>query len=357
MSKDYYKILGVSKNATKDEISKAYKSLAKKYHPDINKEPGAVDKFKEVNAAYEVLSDDSKRSNYDNFGSADGGGFGGFGGQGFGGQGFGQGFGGFGQSDDLGDFFSEMFGFGGRKGKANNEVKGQDIQIVLTISLEDAFNGLKGRSFKINTFEKCGDCNGKGGTGSQVSCTDCKGTGMKASSHGFISFASTCSSCGGSGRNIANSCKKCHGEGRNSVNKSIEIDIPAGVDNGMTIKYKGLGDVGLRNGGSGDLLVSIQIKEHSIFQRHGDDLVIEKKINLKQMICGDKIKIKGIDGKDVEIEIPSNSSPYDSITISKTGMSKYNGGRGNLVIKMKLESIKLNKEFINEFKNMWNKYN
>lgn len=358
MSKDYYKTLGLSKGASNEEIKKAYKNLAKKYHPDINKANDAAEKFKEINEAYEVLSNDKKRSNYDNYGSADGNGFNGFGG-GSGFDGFSGFQGGF-QSDEFGDFFSDMFGFGGgngRRAQKSDNIRGQDIQIILSMTLEDAYFGISKKQFKINTFERCDDCKGKGGTGGQNICSDCRGSGMRSSSHGFISFASTCSTCGGSGKNIANSCKKCHGEGRNQTNKTIEISIPSGVDNGMTIKYKDLGECGVRGGNNGDLLLTIQIKEHSTFKRKNENLIIDYKVNLKQLICGDKIKIKGIDGKDINIDIPSGIS-IDDILVSKgNGMPRYQGGKGDLLINIKLLEKKYNSKFIEEFKKIWELYN
>ena len=360
MAKDYYKTLGVSKTATKEEISKAYKNLAKKYHPDINGSPEATEKFKEINAAYDILGNEQKRSSYDSFGSEDGSqGFGGFG------QGFGQGFSGFSSggfdNDEMGDFFSQMFGFGGGRSKSSKGnaagTRGQDIQIVLTISLEDAFTGIKNKIFKLNTFETCKDCSGKGGTGGQTTCGDCRGSGMKSSSHGFISFASTCSSCGGSGRNIANMCKKCHGEGRVQASKNIDISIPAGVDNNMTIKYRDFGEPGIRGGGNGDLLVTIQLKEHSIFQRKGDDLVLKQSVNLKQLICGDQIVIKGIDGDKITVIIPENSKPGDKLQIAKHGMIKSSSGlRGNLNVILDLNINKFTSGFQNDFKQIWDKY-
>lgn len=355
MAKDYYKILGVSKNSTKEEISKAYKILAKKFHPDINKDSGATAKFKEINEAYDTLGDEQKRKNYDNFGSADGGGFGGFGGSGFG-QNSG-GFHGF-EGDDLGDFFSEMFGFGGgqRSRAKSGAARGNDIQIVLTISLEDSFFGLNKKTFKINTYEKCTDCGGKGGSGGQETCGQCRGSGMQSSSHGFVSFASTCAACGGAGQKIAHSCKKCGGNGRVNFAKNIEVSIPQGVDNGMTLKFGGLGEAGMRGGGHGDLLITIQIKENVLFKRQKNDLIIEKTLTLKQIICGDRLYIKGIDGKEIEAQIPSNLKPGDSVKISKMGMPNTIGTRGDLIINISLESKSFSKDFQNDFAKIWDKY-
>lgn len=351
MAKDHYKTLGVSKEATDTEIKTAYKKLAKKYHPDINKEPGAENKFKEINEAYESISTAEKRQQ-SNYGSGFGSSYGGFGSN--------SGFSGF-QSDNLGDFFSDMFNFGGQtsgsRGSAGGSKKGRDIQLIFTISLEDAFYGIENKEFSISTYISCVQCSGAGGTGGKIKCRDCNGSGVKSVSNGFISFSNTCGSCEGSGINIANKCKKCNGDGRINAEKKVSIKIPKGVDSNMNLRYEGKGESGVQEGKAGDLLVTIQIKPNALFIRKKQDLFIEKIFTLKDLICGGEIEIIGIDNKPVFVTIPENSLNEKQIIVKGSGMPKINGDRGNLVIEIKPQKQKFNNEFIKEFEILYNKYN
>ena len=342
MSKDYYKILGVSKGAGADEIKSAYRKKAKEFHPDINKSPDASDKFKEINEAYEVLSDSQKRSNYDHFGSD--GPQQGFSGQGgFGGHGFSQ--------DDLGDIFEGFFGFGGKK-KTQTATVGENIEVILNLSLEDVYTGLKDQVLKVNSYVKCGDCEGKGGKGGISTCKDCRGTGNRSQSHGFISFSSTCGSCGGSGQNMENRCKPCTGEGRKSQSHEIKLNIPMGVDSGSTLRYAGMGHAGVRGGKNGDLYLTVKVKENSVFKRSGIDLIVEKQVDLIDMVCGCIFDIIGIDKKVIPVAVPRNSCHGDRIIIVKHGMRQSSHQHGNLIVVLSMKKPNLSAEQIEKIRHL-----
>jgi molecular chaperone DnaJ len=345
MSENYYDILGVNKSASTEDIKSAYRKLAKKYHPDINKEAGAEAKFKKVSEAYEVLSDSKKRSNYDNYGTADPG-------TGFGG-GYSSGFGGGFNQDNFADMFGDMFGFGG--GRKSSQSPGKDINLVLHITLEEAFYGLKDKIFKIATFDLCKPCGGNGYLGKQSHCDTCRGSGMKTTSMGFMSFASTCDNCGGSGRKATNFCKDCSGNGRVSIKKDINISIPSGVEDNITLQFEGYGEPGLRGGPNGDLLLLIKIKDHAVFKRKSANLYLETKVSLKDIILGGKAYVKGIDGKNVEILIPEGYDISFPLKVSGQGMTKMNNGsRGDLITNIKINKIKITNEFKTKFTELFN---
>ncbi len=307
--RDYYEVLGVGRGASDDEIKKAYRNLAKKYHPDLNPDnTEAENKFKEVNEAFEILSDAEKKGRYDQFGHAGvdpsyggGGGFGGFGG-------------GFGDMGDISDIFSSFFGggfSGGRSTNANSPRRGQDIQSNINISFMDACFGKK-VDVSVSRMEKCSGCGGSGAASgsSAETCSDCHGSGMVRTTQrtpfGNISSQKTCPKCGGKGKTITNPCPKCHGGGRTSVSKTITVEIPAGIDDGQTMQVSGQGHHGLNGGPAGDLHLTVTVRPDPIFERDGFDIHTEMPITYYQAVLGDEITVPTIDGK-VKYSIPEGT--------------------------------------------------
>lgn len=352
--RDYYDVLGVSKTAEAQEIKKAYRKLAMKYHPDKNQgDKEAEEKFKEINEAYEVLSDETKRRNYDQFGHE------GVNGQGFGGQGFGgQGFGGF--DDIFGDIFGDMFGggFGGGRQRRRGPERGADIRQSVTISFEEAAFGKKVQ-VKVNRSEECNECHGSGakpGT-SKKTCPTCNGSGqvqsVQRTPFGNIASTRTCSTCNGEGEVIDSPCSKCHGKGSVRKTKTIEVDIPAGIDEGQMIKLSGQGELGTRGGPRGDLYIVVNVKKHALFTREGYDVYLEMPITFAQAALGDKIKVPTLDGK-VEYTIPEGTQTGTVFRLKSKGMPKLRSNiRGDQYVKVTVEiPKKLNekqKELIREF--------
>lgn len=298
--RDYYEILGVNRDASDDDIKKAYRKLAMKHHPDRNPDnPKAEEHFKEAKEAYEILSDSQKRTAYDSYGHAGvdpqagmGGGFGG-----------GQGFGGF--ADAFGDIFGDIFG-GGRGGRAN-VYRGADLRYNLEISLEEAARGSETR-IRIPTMEECGACHGSGarkGTEPKV-CPTCGGAGQVRMQQGFFSIQQTCPKCHGTGRIIPDPCPTCHGAGRVKQHKTLQVKIPAGVDEGDRIRLSGEGEHGVNGGPPGDLYVQIHIKPHPVFQRDHDDLHCEMPISFTTAALGGEIEIPTLDGA-AKIKIPAET--------------------------------------------------
>lgn len=299
--KDFYDILGVNRDASDDEIKKAYRKLAMKYHPDRNPDSKeAEDKFKEAKEAYEILSDAQKRGAYDQYGHAGvdpnmGGGAGG-----------GQGFGGFG--DAFGDIFGEIFGNqGGRGGGRSGVYRGADLRYNLEVSLEEAARGTDTR-IRIPTMDDCGTC---GGTGAKpgtkpVTCTTCNGVGQVRMQQGFFSIQQTCPKCHGTGKMVKDPCHDCHGAGRVKGSKTLQVKIPAGIDEGDRIRLAGEGERGQGGGPAGDLYVQIHIKPHAVFQREGDDLHCEMPIGFATAALGGEIEIPTLDGA-AKIKIPAET--------------------------------------------------
>ncbi len=299
--KDFYDILGVNRDAADDEIKKAYRKLAMKYHPDRNPDSKeAEDKFKEAKEAYEILSDGQKRAAYDQYGHAGvdpnmGGGAGG-----------GQGFGGFG--DAFGDIFGEIFGNqGGRGGGRSGVYRGADLRYNLEVSLEEAARGTDTR-IRIPTMDDCGSC---GGTGAKagtkpVTCTTCNGVGQVRMQQGFFSIQQTCPKCHGTGKMVKDPCNDCHGAGRVKGSKTLQVKIPAGIDEGDRIRLAGEGERGQGGGPAGDLYVQIHIKPHAVFQREGDDLHCEMPIGFATAALGGEIEIPTLDGA-AKIKIPAET--------------------------------------------------
>lgn len=298
--RDFYEILGVAKNADDDELKKAYRRLAMKHHPDRN--PGdkeSEERFKEAKEAYEMLSDSEKRAAYDRFGHAGVDPNAGGGGAGFAGA---QGF-----SDVFGDIFGDIFGGGGRGGNRSNVYRGADLKYSMDISLEEAAAGHK-TTIRVPTWNNCGTCDGSGakpGT-SATTCNTCKGQGQVRIQQGFFSVQQTCPRCKGTGKFIPDPCRTCDGVGRVKENKTLEVNIPAGIDDGMRIRSAGNGEPGLNGGPPGDLYVEVQIKEHSVFKRDGDDLHCEVPINFSTAALGGKVGVPTLGGK-AEMDIPEGT--------------------------------------------------
>lgn len=337
MSKrDYYEVLGISRSADAGEIKKAYLKLAKKYHPDCNKDdPEAEQKFKEAAEAYEVLKDEQKKSAYDRFGHSAfenggggaGGGFGGFGG-------FGGGAGGPDVNDIFGDFFSDFMG--GRRGGAgqrrSTEIRGSDLKYNLSISLEEAFTGLD-KKINFSTETKCEPCQGKGTKDSEgfKTCGGCGGAGVIRMQQGFFAVEQTCGQCSGAGKIIKNPCSSCHGSGRMHKQKSLVVNIPAGVENNTRIRIAGEGEAGIRGGASGDLYVFISVKEHDIYKVEGANLHCKLPLSFTKAALGGEVEIPTIDGKKVTLKVPAGTETGEKIRLKEKGMSKIRSSvRGDL---------------------------
>ena len=317
--KDHYEILGVAKTASDDEIKKAYRRLAMKYHPDRNpNDKTAEASFKDAKEAYEVLSDQQKRSAYDQFGhKAFEGGMGG-------GQG-GAGFSGFG---DFGDIFGDIFGDamrGGRGGRRSGPQRGSDLGYHLTLTLEEAVFGFETK-IKIPTLIACNECDGSGakkGT-SATSCATCGGSGAVHIQQGFFTLQQPCPNCRGKGKIISDPCQKCNGQGRIRDQKTLAIKIPAGVDTGDRIRLSGEGEAGPNGGPAGDLYVEIDVKEHSLFKRRDNDLYCEVPISFVTATVGDEIEIPTLDGK-VKLKIPAETQSGEMFRLRHKGVKAAHG--------------------------------
>ncbi|MBI5398974.1 molecular chaperone DnaJ [Candidatus Woesearchaeota archaeon] len=304
MAKDYYSILGVDRNATRDEIKKAYKRLAKKYHPDLNKEVGSAEKFKEINEAAAVLGDDKKRSHYDQYGTADMPGFQG----GAGGFDFGD-LGGFAGTFDFGDIFENFFG--GGMGRRRGPQRGSDLRYDLKIDLEDVYNGAE-KHIDLPRIDLCSACDGTGAESKSdiKTCDECRGTGTlkrtQRTPFGLFQTQSTCRYCSGSGKTIKKVCPTCHGEGRIEKIHKIKIKIPKGIDEGSMLRMPGEGEAGEAGARSGDLYIAVSVKPHNVFERKGSDLYIEVPVSFVSVALGDEIHVPTMDGK-AKLVIPSST--------------------------------------------------
>jgi molecular chaperone DnaJ len=294
--RDYYEVLGVTREASDEDLKKAYRKLAMKHHPDRNPgNPSAEEQFKETKEAYEILSDASKRAAYDQYGHA------GVDPTAAGAGGFGPGFGGF--ADAFSDIFGDIFG-GGRGGGRSNVYRGADLRYNLEISLEDAARGTETR-IRIPTMEECESCKGSGakpGTQPKV-CPTCGGAGQVRIQQGFFSIQQTCPKCHGSGRVIPDPCPSCRGAGRVKQHKTLSVKIPSGIDNGDRIRLSGEGEHGVNGGPPGDLYVQIHVKRHPVFEREGDDLHCEMPISFTTAALGGEIEIPTLDGA-AKIRVP-----------------------------------------------------
>ncbi len=334
--RDYYEVLGVDKGADETTIKKAYRSLAKKYHPDMN--PGdkeAEVKFKEVNEAYDVLSDADKRSKYDQYGHAA------FDPAAGGGAGFGGGFGGFG---DFGDIFSSFFGggFGGESARRNGPMRGEDIGARTTITFEEAAFGVK-KEISYNRVCRCPDCSGSGAAkgSSAETCQKCRGSGqMRVMQRlGGMQFQSTttCDACRGKGKIIKNPCNNCRGTGYIRINKKLEVSIPAGIDDGERIALRGQGNDGRNGGSTGDLILQIMVKPHPIFERDGHHIYCEVPLPVTDAILGAEIEIPTLEG-NMSYTIPEGTQPGTRFTVRGKGIPYVNSSRrGDLIFEVKVE--------------------
>ncbi len=337
--RDYYEVLGVSKGASDDELKKAYRKMAKQYHPDLN--PGdtvAEAKFKEVNEAYEVLSDKDKRSRYDQFGHA--------GVDPNFGAGPGGGFGGFDMGDiDLGDIFGSFFGGGfggGGRSNRNGPRKGQTLRANITISFEEAAFGCE-KEINLNRDETCDACQGTGceaGTTAEI-CPDCHGSGQVRIQRGGGAFSftttATCSRCNGSGKIIHSPCKSCHGSGQVRRQKKITVSIPAGIDNGQAVSLRGQGGAGTNGGPAGDLVIAVNVRPHELFRREGTSIYLEQSITFLQAALGDELEIPTIDGK-VKYTLPEGTQPGTTFRLRGKGIPSLNGrGRGDQFVTVNVQ--------------------
>ena len=345
--RDYYEVLGVSKGASEEEIKKAYKKLARKYHPDLNPDnKEAEEKFKEVNEAYEILSDSNKKARYDQFGFA---GVDPNYGAGAGGGGFDGGF----DFGDLGDIFGSFFGGGfggGRRANPNAPQRGESIRLSLAISFEEAAFGCE-KEVSVDRMEQCGTCHGSGcaaGTSPEV-CPDCHGTGQvqvrRQTPMGVFATSAPCGKCGGKGKIIHQPCPDCRGSGTVRKRKTIQVSIPAGIDNGQTISVRGQGSAGKNGGPAGDLLVTITVRPHELFRREGTSVLCDAPITFAQAVLGAELEIPTIDGK-VKYDLPEGTQTGTTFRLKGKGIPSLNGrGRGDQYVTVYIETPRnLNRE-------------
>ena len=319
--RDYYEVLGVSKTATDKEIKSAFRRLAKQYHPDVNKAPDAEEKFKEIQEAYAVLSDENRRKQYDQFGHAA-----------FqGGAGSSQGFGGFDFSDfDFSDIFSDIFGggfggfssgFGGFSNKANSKSKGRDKIINMNLTFEEAVFGCT-KDIRLDLMDRCDECDGLGGHG-EVTCNRCGGRGVveqqQRSILGTYITRTTCSECGGTGKTYKTVCSTCHGKGKIRKNKEISVKIPAGVDTGNQLRLSGKGEAGSNGGANGDLYIEFNVKSHPVYEREEDDIYLELPINIVEATLGCKKEVPTLYG-NINLVIPAGSQSGDKHRLRGKGV-------------------------------------
>lgn len=348
--KDYYEVLGLTKGASDDEIKSAFRKLAIKYHPDKNQgDKEAEEKFKEINEAYQVLSDPEKKSKYDQFGTVD------FDGAGFGGGGFG----GF-DFGDLGDIFGgfgDIFGGGGSRRKGG-PARGNDLEYALNLTFEEAVFGTS-KEITITREEDCSSCHGTGakaGT-SPTTCDKCGGTGQvrvqRQTPLGVFATVSTCDKCGGKGKIILNPCGQCHGKGKEKKRRKITITVPAGVDNGNVIPLRGQGDQGTQGGPAGDLYVRINVMAHKFFKRRGTDVYLDTHISMIKATLGAEIKVPTIDG-EVSYTVPQGTQPGTVFRLKGKGIPRINSSsRGdqyvNIIVDIPKSLNERQKEALNMF--------
>ena len=329
--KDYYEVLGVPRTATPEEIKKAYRNLAKKYHPDVSTEPNATEKFAEIQVAYDCLSDPEKRSNYDNYGTEDptngfntgGGGFGGFGG--------------------FEDIFSSFFGGGGNRSRGGRQgaTRGRDIVIDMTLTFEEAAFGVK-KTISLNRYEECTHCHGTGAESPDdvVTCSRCRGQGTvmvdQTTIFGRIRTESVCPDCNGRGKRIKKVCSECNGNGRIKKKANIEVEIPSGINSEETYSLRGQGEAGTNGGSKGDLLIRVTVKPHGVFVRNGNDILLDLPITFSQAALGASIEINTIHGK-ANLKIPAGTQSGTKFKMAGKGINnKFTGRTGNQIVTIKV---------------------
>ena len=345
---DYYQTLGVSKNASQDEIKKAFRKLAREHHPDKN--PGnkaAEEKFKEVSTAYETLADPGKRKQYDElsrlgaFGPGPGGGFRpGAGGQGFDPSMFGQGNVQF-DVGDLGDILGNLFGGaagGAGRGRRRAAERGADLQTDVTVSFDDALSGVTVR-VPVDKADTCETCHGSGakpGTSPKV-CPECQGRGMVARNQGPFAMSEPCPRCHGQGTIIEQPCPTCRGAGVEHKTRRYNVKVPAGVKDGSRIRIKGKGEAGLRGGPAGDLFVRVRVETDDLFERRGDDLLVEVPVTVSEAALGATVRVPTPGGGRVSLKVPAGSQDGRTLRVRGKGMPRLKGGQGNLLVKLRVQ--------------------
>jgi molecular chaperone DnaJ len=355
MSKrDYYELLGLSKGASADEIKKAYRAKAKELHPDRNADnPNAEAQFKEVNEAYDVLKDADKKAAYDRFGHAA------FeGGMGGGGRPGGQGDFTSAFSDVFDDLFGDFMGGGRRSGGRIRATRGSDLRYNLRVSLEEAYTGLQ-KSIKVPTSVQCGSCNGTGAeSGSEpTTCPTCSGMGKVRATQGFFTVERTCPTCSGLGQMIKNPCRSCSGAGRVEKDRSLSVNVPAGVETGTRIRLSGEGEAGMRGGPAGDLYIFIEVEEHKIFNRDGLNLFCRVPVSMSSAALGGDIEVPTIDGGRSRVKIPQGSQSGRQMRLRGKGMPAIKSSHsGDMFIELAVETpVNLTtrqKELLREFEKL-----
>ncbi len=333
MKEDYYQVLGVERTATEVEIKTAFRRQAMKFHPDRN--PGnkqAEEQFKKINEAFSVLSDPQKKQMYDQYGHEGLNGAGGFGG--FNASGFGD------INDIFGSMFGDIFGGGfGRRGGKPHAQRGEDLKLDVTMTLEEAFSG-KEIPVEYTRLDNCSACDGSGAApgSARKTCRSCAGTGTVTYSQGFFSMRQVCPDCGGRGTVVEKPCSSCRGSGTKRVKENITVKVPSGVRSGVTLRVSNGGDIGTNGGGFGDLYVEVHVKDHKIFRREGDDLILDAQITYPQAVLGGSIKVPTIEGKEIEVEIPKGTQFGDVLKMQGNGMPKLSKkGFGDLLVNVKIE--------------------
>lgn len=344
MSKDFYEVLGVSKNAGDEELKKAYRKLARQYHPDVNKEAGAEDKFKEIQKAYETLSDPQKRRQYDQFGEAAANGAGGFGGFGQGFGGFSEGFGDFAQGFgvDMESIFENFFGRGGRRRERGGAQDGDDLRYDLRVPFEVAVQGRE-YTLDIPQLVVCAACGGSGAkSGTKpVTCVKCGGQGrvrvVQNTILGSFEQVITCPDCHGEGKIIADPCPHCRGAGRERKINKVKVKVPAGVETGIRLRVSGAGNAGLRGGRSGDLFIYIEVEDNGIFERDGQDLYSTETVSYAQAALGAAINVQSATGK-IKVDIPAGTQPGATLRLRGKGLPAVNNpsSRGDHFLKINI---------------------